>query len=108
MMKGMLTKALLACAAIAILALADVALAQDIGSPDPEARKGLYPGNTYSPYAQRSFPSRVYWGETHLHTGVSLDTGLLGNILGNEESYRFARGEAMRSTTGLPVNLRRS
>ena len=47
-------------------------------------------------------------GETHLHTGVSLDAGLLGNIFGNEESYRFARGEAMRSTTRLPVNLRRS
>jgi hypothetical protein len=36
-----------------------------------EASK-LYPGKAYSPYAQREFPSQVYWGETHLHTGYSL------------------------------------
>ena len=36
----------------------------------------LYPGKAYSPYARRSFPSNLYWGETHLHTGVSLDAGL--------------------------------
>ena len=61
----------------------------------------------YSPYAQRSFPSQVYWGETHLHTGVSLDAGLFGAILGHEEAYRFARGEEIKSSTGLPVKLSR-
>jgi hypothetical protein len=45
---------------------------QDAGAPDLKVVEGLYPGQTYSPYAQRSFPSRVYWGETHLHTGLSL------------------------------------
>ena len=89
------------------LALATPALAQDIGSPSPEALKGLYPGKTYSPYAQRSFPSRVYWGETHLHTGLSLDAGLFGNTLGHEEAYRFARGEEVTSASGLPVKLAR-
>jgi hypothetical protein len=84
-----------------------VAVASDIGKPDPEVLEGLYPGKTYSPYAQRSFPSRVYWGETHLHTGVSLDAGLFGNILGHEDAYRFARGEEIRSSTGLPVKLAR-
>ena len=83
------------------------AMAQDIGTADVEVLKGVYPGKTYSPYAQRSFPSNVYWGETHLHTGVSLDAGLFGNILGHEEAYRFARGEEIRSSTGLPVKLGR-
>ena len=78
-------------AAVAFLIFAVPALAQDIGHPDPEVIEGLYPGNAYSPYAQRSFPSRVYWGETHLHTGVSLDAGLFGAILGHEEAYRLAR-----------------
>jgi hypothetical protein len=82
-------------------------MTQDIGSPDPEAIKGLYPGKAYSPYAKRSFPSRVYWGETHLHTGLSLDAGLFGNTLGHEEAYRFARGEEVTSSTGLPVKLAR-
>ena len=65
------------------------ALAQDIGSPDPEVLKGLYPGKAYSPYAQRSFPSRVYWGETHVHTGLSLDAGLFGNTTGHEQALPF-------------------
>ena len=43
----------------------------DMGTLSPDALvKSLYPGIGYSPYAQRSFPSNVYWGETHLHTGL--------------------------------------
>jgi hypothetical protein len=80
---------------------------KDGGSPDLEVIEGVYPGKTFSPYAQRSFPSKVYWGETHLHTGLSLDAGLFGNILTPEDAYRFARGEEIESSTGLPVKLGR-
>ena len=52
--------------------------------------------------------SKVYWGDTHLHTGLSLDAGLFGNILGPEDAYRFARGEEIKSSTGLPVKLGRA
>jgi hypothetical protein len=93
--------------AIAVLSLPGLATASDIGKPPPEVIEGLYPGNAYSPYAQRSFPSNVYWGETHLHTGLSLDAGLFGNTLGHEEAYRLARGEEVKSSTGLPVKLSR-
>ena len=93
--------------ALAILILATPAAAQDAGTPDPEVIERLYTGKAYSPYAQRSFPSNVYWGETHLHTGISLDAGLFGNTLGHEEAYRFARGEEVTSATGLPVKLSR-
>ena len=54
--------------ALALLAIAAPALASDIGKPSPEALEGLYPGKTYSPYAQRSFPSQLLWGDTHVHT----------------------------------------
>ncbi len=67
----------------------------------------LYPGKTYSPYAQRAFPSHVYWGDTHLHTGLSLDAGLFGNTVGPEAAWKFARGEEIISSTGLPVKLGR-
>ena len=50
-----------------VLALPGVALSSDIGSPSPEAIEGLYPGKTYSPDAQRSFPSEVT-GETRTCT----------------------------------------
>ena len=71
-----------------------LALAQhDAGIPQVENIESLYPGKAYSPWAERAFPSQVYWGETHLHTGLSLDAGLFGNTTGHETAYRLARGE---------------
>jgi hypothetical protein len=75
--------------------------------PTKESLQGLYPGKAYSPYAERAFPSHVYWGDTHLHTANSPDAGLFGNTLGLDEAYRFARGEQVTSSTGLPVKLSR-
>lgn len=97
----------LAIIAILTLAVPGAVFAQDVGQPDTEVLKGLYPGKTYSPYAQRAFPDKVYWGDTHLHTALSPDAGLFGNTLGVEEAYRFARGEEVTSSTGLPAKLGR-
>jgi uncharacterized protein DUF3604 len=83
------------------------AFASDIGSPGVEVLKGLYPGKAYSPWAERSFPSKVFWGETHLHTGLSLDAGLFGNTTGHDTAYRLARGEQVISSSGQPVKLSR-
>jgi len=81
--------------------------ANDAGTPDPEFMSKLYPGKAFSPYAQRAFPTNVYWGDTHLHTGLSLDAGLFGNVLGHEDAYRLARGEEIETSTGLPIKLSR-
>ncbi len=97
-----------AAALVATLAALPVCTsAMDFGGATPEINNAIYPGKTFSPYAQRAFPSRVYWGETHLHTGLSLDAGLFGNILTPDDAYRFARGEEIKSSTGLPVKLGR-
>ena len=90
---------------LSVVALAVPAVAQF--KPSEESLSGLYPGKTYSPYAQRSFPSYVFWGDTHLHTGLSPDAGLFGNTLGLDEAYRFARGEEVRASSGQPVKLGR-
>lgn len=29
----------------------------------------------YSPYVGRNFPTEVFWGDTHLHTALSMDAG---------------------------------
>ena len=75
--------------------------------PSKESLSELYPGKAYSPYAQRRFPDRVFWGDTHLHTGLSMDAGLFGARLGLEEAYRFARGEEVMASSGQPVRLGR-
>ncbi|MDJ0851912.1 MAG: DUF3604 domain-containing protein [Myxococcota bacterium] len=66
-----------------------------------------YTGRSYSPYAQRDFPDRVFWGETHLHTSFSFDAGAFGNRLGLDEAYRFARGEQVTASGGQQVRLAR-
>jgi hypothetical protein len=63
-------------------------------------------GPEYSPYVGQSFPNRVFWGDTHLHTSLSFDAGF-GNPLGPELAYRFARGEEVISSQGLHAKLRR-
>ena len=77
------------------------------GHATVEELSKLYPGKGYSPYAQRTFPNKIYWGETHIHTGLSLDAGLFGCTLGHEDAYRLARGEEIKSSTGQPVKLSR-
>lgn len=96
--------------AVALL-LTQGSVALDLGlagtvTPDSIV-EGLYPGKGYSPYANRDFPTSVYWGETHLHTGLSLDAGLFGNVLGHADAYRLARGEQITSSSGVDVKLSR-
>ena len=94
--------------AVATGALTMSAAAQlDAGAPQEEDYRSLYPGKAYSPYANRSFPSQVYWGETHVHTGISLDAGLFGNTTGPDTAYRLARGEQVTTSTGQPLKLSR-
>jgi len=61
----------------------------------------------YSPYLDIGFPQRVLWGDTHVHTSYSTDAGMIGNRLGPEEAYRFARGETVVASGGLRARLLR-
>jgi hypothetical protein len=61
----------------------------------------------YSPYVGRNFPTRPFFGDTHLHTGFSMDAGAFGARLTPRDAYRFARGEEITSNTGQPVKLSR-
>jgi hypothetical protein len=49
----------------------------------------------------------VYWGDTHLHTDLSLDAGAFGNRIGMDEAYRFALGQEVTATTGIKAKLSR-
>jgi Protein of unknown function (DUF3604) len=77
-------------------------------SPSTTARAQTSPQpQNYSPYADWRYPTRVYWGDQHLHTSHSTDAGLVGDRLGPEEAFRFARGEQVQSSTGQLARLER-
>ena len=61
--------------------------------------------NIYSPYVVGKNATRVYWGDTHLHTSVSADAGMVGNTLGPEVAYRFALGHEIETSSGQRARL---
>ena len=87
---------------IAVLAASPVS-AQDMRPQPGDVDAG---GAQFSPYAGRNFPTRVLFGETHLHTAVSVDAGTM-NTVGQEDAFRFARGEEITTTHGLRAKLSR-
>ena len=64
-------------------------------------------GGDYSPYVAQAGSKRVLWGDTHLHTTLSLDARAFGVELDVRTAYRFARGEQVRATHGQNVKLSR-
>jgi hypothetical protein len=95
-----------AAAAVAVPVLAQVQT--DVGTLDKEqAAKGFPSKPPYSPYAGRDFPTRPFFGDTHLHTSFSMDAGAFGARLGPKEAYRFARGEEIMASSGQRVKLSR-
>jgi hypothetical protein len=84
-------------------------LAMPIAAQDvpPDAATEVLKGRPYSPYADRAYPGRVYFGDTHVHTALSADAGGGGTTLLPRDSYRLARGGQVVSNTGQPVKLSR-
>ena len=100
----------LVCGALVIAlgaGLSAAALAQDAGQQDPAAAAKVFAKPAYSPYAGRDFPTRPFFGDTHLHTAFSFDAGAFGARLGPRDAYRFARGEEVTASSGQPVKLSR-
>ncbi|RWI29541.1 DUF3604 domain-containing protein [Mesorhizobium sp.] len=104
-----MTKTLLYGTALAsLMGFALPAIAQDAGALDKgKADAAHQHPPAYSPYAERDFPTRPFFGDTHLHTAFSMDAGAFGAKLTPRDAYRFARGEEVTSSTGQPVKLSR-
>jgi len=82
--------------------------ADDAGSLNKEkADAGHKRPPAYSPYVGRDYPTRPYFGDTHLHTSFSFDAGAFGARLVPKDAYRFARGEEVTASSGQPVKLSR-
>ena len=94
--------------AIAACALASVALAAEPANNEALTKAAVanLTKPQFSPYAGRNFPTRVLWGDTHLHTAISVDAGTMCRV-GQEDAFRFARGEEITTTHGLRARLSR-
>ncbi len=80
----------------------------DIGTINKATAERVHPAKPpYSPYAGRNFPTRPFFGDTHLHTSFSMDAGAFGARVGPRDAYRFARGEEIMASSGQPVKLSR-
>ena len=84
------------------LVLPAVALGQDV-NPPKEAYEA--PKKEYSPFVGDHFPTRVLWGDTHLHTSWSVDAGFMGATLGPEEAYLASMGGTVTAKSGFEFKL---
>jgi hypothetical protein len=88
-----------------ILAIATIPASEEDraeASTAAAAQEGLY-----LPDPNRQHPTRVLWGDQHLHTGWSMDAGVAGATLTPEDAVRFARGDMVKSNTGQDAKLER-
>jgi hypothetical protein len=103
-------KCLLWFAVLALTSLASPLMlcAQDTGALDKTKADAAHKRPpAYSPYVGRDYPTRPYFGDTHLHTSFSMDAGAFGARIGPRDAYRFARGEEVTASSGQPVKLSR-
>lgn len=99
---------ILTCAVLAVgAALPSSCPAQQARGPDFSVPKGEMSDRVqnYSPFVNFEAPDRVFWGESHLHSSYSWDAGLVGNTLGADDAYRFAKGEQVLASSGQPARL---
>ena len=94
---------------LALTALAaEEAITSDVGSADKETLEKAHAAKPpYSPYVGRTFPTRPFFGDQHLHTSFSFDAGAFGARLTPKDAYRFARGEEITASSGQPAKLSR-
>nr|WP_319949045.1 DUF3604 domain-containing protein [uncultured Shimia sp.] len=83
------------------LSLAHQAMSQELGDLGSQSTEEI----EYSPYINDDFPNQVFFGDTHLHTAYSADAGLVGAILTPDDAYKFAKGEEITSSNGIPARL---
>jgi hypothetical protein len=63
---------------------------------------------SYSTGINTDYPKQVFFGDLHLHSNISADAQSMGNLLlTSADAYRFARGEKVVASSGLPAKLKR-
>jgi len=98
----------LIASSLALPAFAADQAASDIGTLDKASAERVHPSKPpYSPYAGRNFPTRPFFGDTHLHTSFSFDAGAFGARLTPRDAYVFAKGNEITASSGQRAKLSR-
>lgn len=77
------------------------------GGQEPAAESGAKPAATPEAAATPDYPTHVYFGDTHLHTALSMDAGASGTLLLPADAYRFAKGQEVTGASGQKAKLDR-
>lgn len=105
--KGFVPAVVASIAASLVGAGANAQVQTDGGTISEERIQEFFPGQGYSPFAGRPFPTRPLWGDQHTHTSWSGDAGAVGTSLGPDELLKLAQGHEIRSNTGQKIRLSR-
>jgi len=98
------TVTLMALAALGTMLLAACQKVEPAATVAPAAANTTPPA---APVPTAAFPMRPYFGDTHLHTALSLDAGAAGARLLPPDAYRFAKGEEVTGASGQKAKLAR-
>lgn len=81
-------------------------VAVSCSSPDSSEDSGQLKTTESTTEVPVNANKNVYWGDTHVHTGWSMDAGLDGAVLTPSDAYRFALGEVVESNSGLQAKVK--
>lgn len=75
--------------------------------PEPVAAPAAPEAAASVAAASADYPTRVFFGDTHLHTALSMDAGAAGAKLLPADAYRFAKGIEVTGASGQKAKLSR-
>jgi len=104
MKNSKLTRSIVALIAIALAVLGGSALGQEW---TPDKGQQVEQPKPYSPYVDQHFPQKVFFGDTHFHSSLSVDSGMVGNRIDLDQAFRFALGEEIVTSSGQRAQLNR-
>jgi hypothetical protein len=82
------------------------AAADDAAKKAAEAPPPAQPTAAPAAAPQPNPDRNAYYGETHLHTGWSVDAWVMGNrITGPADAYKYAKGETIKHPMGFDIKI---
>jgi hypothetical protein len=97
--------------AMALITLVSLGACQKEPEPPAAAKSAADEAakQTAAPAAQQPAPNperNAYFGETHIHTSLSVDAWVMGNrITGPADAYKYAQGEPIKHPMGFDIKI---